>query len=307
MTQTPTYFLTLVANRAATSLTAAHWALAQEMVKSTTVIPLSEGEAVDIPCTLPVEEDFSLFLAEEAPFNRLRQTLAQQDIDLFLTSAKARQKALLIADMDSTIVSSETLDDLAFEAHKGKEIAAITALSMNGKIDFVQSVEKRVGLLKGVSSHLLETTWQNHIRLNEGAQTLVATMRAHNAYTALISGGFTWFTERVAALCGFDTHRANILGIKNGQLDGTVQHPILDRSAKRTLLGELSVERGLTLTACTCIGDGANDLAMLKECGLGVGFKAKPIIKEAILNQIEKTSLLSLLFMQGYPRAEFVQ
>jgi phosphoserine phosphatase len=175
---------------------------------------------------------------------------------------------------------------------------------MNGEIDFAVALRERVALLKGLDASALDATWAE-TRLTPGARTLVATMRAHNATTALVSGGFTWFTAKVAASCGFDIHHANQLGIERDQLTGRVAEPILGREAKLESLRSLAGSRGLRLAATLAVGDGANDLDMLREAGLGIAFHAKPVVAEAVSNRIDHADLRALLFAQGYRAADF--
>jgi phosphoserine phosphatase len=248
---------------------------------------LSEGEAAEIPCgPLP-----SLATVEQA--------LEAAPVDAIVTKARGRRKGLLVADMDSTIVTSETLDEIAAYAGLKEKIAAITRRSMNGEIDFAEALRERVGMLKGLSIDALEKTWAR-TQLTGGARELVATMRAHNATTALVSGGFTYFTARVAALIGFDEHHANTLLDDGAALTGHVGEPILGRDAKLELLRRLAAARGLRMAATLAVGDGANDLAMLLEAGLGVAFHAKPIVAAAARAQVRHGTLRALLFAQGY-------
>jgi phosphoserine phosphatase len=234
----------------------------------------------------------------------IARALEGAPVDAIATRTRNRRKGLLIADMDSTIVTSETLDELAGYAGLGQEIAAITKRSMNGEIDFAEALRLRVGMLKGLRLDALEKTWAK-TRLTEGARELVATMRAHNATTALVSGGFTFFTARVAERLGFHLHRANTLLDDGAALTGEVGQPILDRDAKLATLRELAAARGLKLSATLAVGDGANDLAMLQEAGLGVAFHAKPIVAAAARARVEHGNLRALLFAQGYRLAEF--
>ena len=209
--------------------------------------------------------------------------------------------------MDSTIVTGETLTiELAAIAGFGEQVAAITRRSMNGEIDFADALRERVALLRGLQIEALERTWDG-VRLTGGAKTLIATMRAHNAATALVSGGFTFFTGRVAELCGFDVHRANTLLDDGAALTGQVGEPILDRDAKLAALEELAAARGLKLGATMAVGDGANDLAMLAAAGMGVAFRAKPIVAEAARLRVDHADLRALLFAQGYPAAVFAE
>jgi phosphoserine phosphatase len=207
--------------------------------------------------------------------------------------------------MDSTIVTGETLDELADFAGLKDKIAAITRASMNGELDFAEALRARVAMLKGLNLDALEKTW-TRVQLTPGAQELVRTMRAHNARTALVSGGFTWFTGRVAALVGFDMHRANTLLDDGAALTGGVGEPIVDRDTKLATLRELAAERGLRMAATLAVGDGANDLAMLREAGLGIAFHAKPIVAAEARARVDHADLRALLFAQGYSADQFV-
>lgn len=275
-----------------------------DLVSSVTLpektIWLSEQEALDIP--LPHANDQAQALSI---LQQLKTALSAKPVDIFLTHSEHRRKKLLIADMDSTIVQSETLDDLAAEVGIGEKIAAITKRAMNGELVFADALNERIALLKGVSADLLEKTWQ-HTKLNHGATTLVATMKKHHAHTALISGGFTFFTQKVTDKCGFNENHANRLSITNNKLDGTVIPPILGKEAKLFHLNRLTKELNLAPQESMTIGDGANDLPMLTHAGLGIGYYPKPIVAEQITNIIQHTSLYSALFIQGYHRSDFV-
>ena len=254
---------------------------------------LSDGEAVDIA------------VSHRPDMAAVGAALKGAAVDAIATPSEGRRKRLLLADMDSTIVAGETLDELADFAGLKQEIAAITRRSMNGEIDFVEALRRRVAMLRGLSLEALERTWAR-VRLTPGARELVGTMRAHGAVTALVSGGFTYFTERVAALAGFDVHFANRL-LDNGEaLTGEVGEPILDRNAKLGALRALAREHGLDLSETLAVGDGANDLAMLHEAGLGVAFHAKPIVAAEARARVDHGSLRALLFAQGYRACEIV-
>lgn len=285
-----THVLTLVVDRATTTLTDAIVARVREAIQGGPVEILAPREAADIPCRNP---DAALIVA----------ALGGAKVDAIVTRARGRRKGLLIADMDSTIVDSETLDEIAAHAGLKAQIAAITARSMNGEIDFATALRERVGMLKGLGIAALEQTWRA-TRLTPGARELVATMKAHNATTALVSGGFTWFTARVASLVGFDTHRANVLLDDGVALTGEVAEPILDAGAKLVALQELAASRGLQLSATLAVGDGANDLQMLAAAGLGVAFRAKPVVAAQARAQVRHSNLRALLFAQGYRLAE---
>ncbi|HET6184291.1 MAG TPA: phosphoserine phosphatase SerB [Acetobacteraceae bacterium] len=255
---------------------------------------LAEGEAVDIPLDAP------------PPMRDVASILAGAAVDAIPVPAAGRRKRLLLADMDSTIVTGETLDELAAFAGLKERIAAITRRSMNGEIDFADALRERVGMLRGLKLTALEKTWRQ-VRLTEGARELVATMRAHGAVCALVSGGFTYFTARVAARAGFDAHFANTLLDDGTALTGEVGEPILDRDAKLKTLLALRTEHGLAAEETMAVGDGANDLDMLRAAGLGVAFHAKPIVAAEARARVTHGNLRALLFAQGYRAGEIVR
>lgn len=253
-------------------------------------------------CDLPFEAE----AAEGGPAGieaALRESLGAAPIDLAVQPARGRRKRLLLADMDSTIVIGETLDELADCAGLKPEIAAITAQAMAGELDFEAALRRRVALLEGLPAEALERT-RAGIALGPGARALVATMKAAGAYCALISGGFTQFTEHVAAACGFDEHRANRLLIEDGKLTGRVAEPIQGRDAKRRALLELLERRGLAAEAACTVGDGANDIDMLTAAGLGVAYRAKPAVRAAAPVRIDRGDLTALLYLQGFAKSE---
>jgi phosphoserine phosphatase len=235
----------------------------------------------------------------------VRGALDGAAIDVACTPANGRRKSLLIADMDSTIITGETLDELADFAGLKPQIAAITARAMNDELDFKAALRERVAMLRGLPLDALERTWER-VHLTAGARELVATMRAHGAYVVLVSGGFSFFTSRVAALCGFDEHRSNALLDDGTALTGEVAEPILDRDTKLHTLMQLAAARGLSLDATLAVGDGANDLDMIQAAGLGVAFHAKPVVAAAARTRVEHADLRALLFAQGYRADEIV-
>ena len=288
-----TYVVTLAASRAAGTLTQGMIDRVRDAVGGgRTPIVLSPGEAADIP---------GIVGDDHGP---ARAALEGAAVDVLVTREHGRRRRLLVADMDSTIVTGETLDELAAHAGLGERVAAITRQSMNGEIDFREALRARVALLRGLEMSALDATWRT-VALTPGARRLVATMRAHGAVAVLVSGGFTFFTERVAALCGFDQHRANVLLERDGRLTGEVAEPVLDRDAKLAVLRGLASDAGLRRGATLAVGDGANDLAMLREAGLGVAYRAKPVVTAEIANRIDHSDLRALLFAQGYPAASF--
>ncbi len=226
------------------------------------------------------------------------------DVNIVPAAPGSRRKKLLVADMESTIIEQECLDEIADFAGLRARIANITERAMRGELDFAAALRERVGLLGGLDASVLERVYER-VTLMPGAATLVATMRRSGAVCALVSGGFTFFTERVAALLGFDIEQANTLQLKDGRIAGTVQAPILGREAKLAALQRLAREHRLDASMTMAVGDGANDLAMLEAAGLGVAFRAKPIVADAAAASVTHGDLTALLYLQGYTRAEF--
>jgi phosphoserine phosphatase len=235
----------------------------------------------------------------------LREELAQLPIDMNIVPNENRRKRLLIADMDSTIIEQECVDELGVVAGVGDRIKAITARAMRGEIDFESALQERVGLLAGLDASVIDHIMRDRITLMPGGRTLVATMKAQGAVTALVSGGFRQFTSRVAALAGFDTDEASDLIIENGKLVGKVAEPILGRHAKVAALERLCASHGLVPADALAVGDGANDIPMLQAAGMGVALHAKPKTRDAAKHQINHGDLTALLYLQGYSRDEF--
>jgi phosphoserine phosphatase len=234
-----------------------------------------------------------------------RATLADLAVDFHALPLENRRKRLLIADMDSTIVTSETLDELAGQAGLKDTISEITRRTMRGELDFSQALVERVAMLADLPESALAKTLAD-TRLSPGATTLVRTMRAHGAFAALVSGGLRYFTSRIAERAGFDLDLANDLAMEDGRLTGELSGPILDKDGKVNALKTLSAERGLTPADAVTVGDGANDLPMLLAAGLGVAYHGKPLLREQIRAQINHTDLTALLFFQGYKQEEFI-
>jgi len=220
----------------------------------------------------------------------LRKLLAEARIDVLCTLQHGRSKKLLVADMDSTIVTSETLDELAGKAGIKDEIAAITARAMNGELDFKAALRERVGLLKGLPVSALQQTL-SEVELSPGAKDLIMSCRAKGMTCVLVSGGFTYFTAAICEQCGFNAHHSNTLGNDGHTLDGTVGDPILDKESKLQFLIRYAGEMGLTLEETVAIGDGANDLPMIAAAGLGIGYRPKPVLEESVLNVLKYAPL----------------
>jgi phosphoserine phosphatase len=241
------------------------------------------------------------------PANRweIWQSLQALRIDLAVQPTQGRKKRLLIADMDSTMIEQECIDELADEAGIGAQVADITARAMNGDLIFEDALRERVRLLGGLPETVIAKVLRDRITLMPGARALVATMRAHGAYAALVSGGFTAFAAHIAATLGFDESRANLLLVQGGKLTGQVAEPVLGRAAKVQALEEISARLGLTPGDAMAVGDGANDLGMLGLAGAGVALHAKPAVAAQCDLRISHGDLTALLYLQGYARGEF--
>ncbi len=235
------------------------------------------------------------------------QSLQEIGVDLAIVPDENRRKRLLLADMDSTMIRQECIDELAREAGVGPQVAAITARAMNGELGFEGALRERVGLLVGLPENVIERVFANRITMMPGGGILVATMKAHGARAALVSGGFTAFTAPVADKLGFDEHRANVLDIADGRLTGTVAEPILGRAAKVQALQEITARLGLIPADALAVGDGANDLWMLQAAGMGVALHAKPMVQAECALRVNHGDLTALLYLQGYSRDEFAQ
>jgi phosphoserine phosphatase len=257
---------------------------------------LAEGVAVDLPFA---------GVTSDAATAAARTALGPRAIDAIAQPSAGRRKKLLVADMESTIIENEMLDELADFFGLRAQIADITAKAMNGEIDFATALRDRIGLLKGLKTALLDKAAER-IVYTPGAATLVATMRANGAYCALVSGGFTHFTAIVRRAVGFDEDRANRLLVDGDTLSGAVAEPILGKEAKLAALEELARSRRLTPAETLSVGDGANDLPMLHAAGLGVAFHAKPNVAAAVAANVRHGDLTALLYAQGYRRTDFV-
>lgn len=232
--------------------------------------------------------------------------LAQWPVDVCVQPAEGRRKKVLVADMDSTIINVECLDELADFAGVKEQVSAITERAMRGELAFEGALRERVAMLKGLGLEALQKAYDERVRLNPGARTFVRTMAGNGARCLLVSGGFTFFTSRVAAAAGFHEDRANTLHEEGASLAGTVGEPILGREAKLAALEGEAKRLGLSLSETLAVGDGANDLAMIEASGLGVAYRAKPIVAAQADAKVDHADLTALLYFQGYTADEFV-
>lgn len=243
----------------------------------------------------------------KAALDKIRSVIGDLAIDAAVQTAETRRKKILIADMDSTMIGQECIDELAAEVGLKDKVSEITARAMNGEIAFEPALRERVGLLKGLPVDVIAQVIDTRITLTPGGRELVATMRANGHYTALVSGGFTSFTSVVAGMIGFDENRANILESEDGVLSGIVREPILGKQAKVDALEEISARLGLDPADAIAVGDGANDLGMLGRAGSGVALHAKPSVAAEADIRIDHGDLTALLYLQGYRKADFVK
>lgn len=309
------YVATLLCNPAAPALT-----LTYDMAREAAgFLPfgrlgprLDPGIAIDINFHMPDLDDPNVApLGEQEVLTHLaaevRDLLGSAPIDVVIQPDEPRRKRLLLADMDSTMIEEECIDELADFVGLKVEVAAITERAMRGEIAFEPALRERVALLKGLPLGVVDEILAERIRLTPGGRTLVATMRANGAHTCLVSGGFTLFTGPVAGMIGFDEHRANRLVVAGQEFAGEVEEPILGRESKRAALVEMRERLRLQPADTLAVGDGANDLAMLAEAGLGVAFRAKPAVAAAAHARIDHGDLTALLYLQGYRRNEFIE
>ncbi len=245
-------------------------------------------------------------LSAEAITRKARDVLAGSSIDAVCTLNKGRRKKLLISDMDSTVIDQECIDELADAIGLGLQIREITASVIRGDISFSEALRKRLGLMKGMDKKILENVYEQRISLKTGARTLVQTMRHHGAYCILVSGGFTYFTSRIAARLGFHDHQGNELIFHHGKLTGEVQNPILGSSSKLKTLITLCDEKSLTPSDVLAVGDGANDIKMIRAAGLGVAFHDTGNLRKQSRASIDYGDLTALLYIQGFRKSEFV-
>ncbi len=295
------YVATLIGPPAGPSLDQAALARVASSVGSSAPVWLAEGVAADFPLRDKPNPDCRR-MADE-----IRSALDGASIDVVVQPAAYRRKRLFLADMDSTIIEQECVDELADYAGIKPQIAAITERAMRGEIRFRPALRERVALLKGLQASAIDEVIAKHITLTPGARTLVATMRAHGTYTCLVTGGFTLFSQRIAAMTGFDESRANTLVVdRDGKLTGEVVEPIFGRDGKLETLQALTTRLGLDPEETLATGDGANDIAMIEAAGLGVAFHAKPMVAQAAAARIDHGDLTALLYVQGYRQLDFV-
>jgi phosphoserine phosphatase len=288
------FVATLIANPRKPVLSDALAHSVMEALGATNLNWLADGIACDIPISKANGVD-----------GTLSEVLAGQEIDFAVQPQINRRKKLLIADMDSTMIEQECIDELAGVVGLKDKVAAITARAMNGEIAFEPALRERVALLKGLSTSVVEDVIREKITLTPGARELVQTMRGSGAYTALVSGGFTAFTAPMAAIIGFDEHRANILLAQGREFTGKVAEPILGKQAKLDALEDICARLAISSEEAIAVGDGANDLLMLKAAGAGVALHAKPAVAAEAKIRLNYSDLTGLLYLQGYRKSEF--
>jgi phosphoserine phosphatase len=257
---------------------------------------LAENEACDI-----LFDELDIKTAREI----LSDKLSKHDVDFVVQENTNRKKKMLISDMDSTIIEQECIDEIADKLGIKDKIASITERAMNGELDFSDSLKERVSLLKDLDENKLNDVYENNITAMPGAKELVSTMKNNGAYCLLVSGGFTFFTQKIQDLLSFDENRANTLEIENGKLTGKVTEPILNADSKLEALNETINKLNINKNDVVAVGDGANDLPMLQNAGLGIATHAKPHVRQQVNHNIIHTNLKSLLYIQGYTKEEF--
>ena len=289
---------TLIANPSNPVLDAALGERLAKDVDASGLYWLADG----IACDIALRDGTDTVAIETA----LRSALSGLPIDLAIQNMDTRRKQFLIADMDSTMIGQECIDELAAEVGLKDKVAAITARAMNGEIEFEPALRERVALLKGLPVGVVDEVIAKRITLTPGGPELIATMKSKGGYTALVSGGFTVFTSRIAQTLGFDENRANLLIEENGRLAGKVAEPILGKQAKVDALLDICAKRGLSPQDVIAVGDGANDLGMLELAGTGVALHAKPSVAAQAKVRLDHADLTGLLYLQGYRKSDFV-
>lgn len=293
------FVATLIANPSNPVLVPAIAEQAADAAKASGLYWLADGVA----CDIALRDDADLQAAEA----NILASIGSAPIDLVIQNAETRRKKLLIADMDSTMIGQECIDELAAEVGLKDRVADITARAMNGEIAFEPALRERVALLKGLPLSVVDDVIAKRITLTPGGPELIATMKAKGYYAALVSGGFTVFTSRIAATLGFDEDRANVLMEENGVLTGFVEEPILGKQAKVDALNDIAEKLGISTDEALAVGDGANDLGMLQLAGSGVALHAKPTVSAQARMRIDHGDLTALLYLQGYRRTDFIK
>ncbi len=295
----PSYVLTLIGNMESMPLEPGHIERVYRRLATTGETDwLAEREAWDLFIGSPLS---AVDIAEQA-----RDALSGTAIDTVCTSIEGRRRKLLISDMDSTVIDQECIDELGDAIGVGSQIREITAAVVNGDISFSDALRKRLALMIGMDRRLLKSVYEERISLKAGARTLVQTMRHHGAFCILVSGGFSYFTRRIAERVGFHDHQGNELAFEDGKFTGEVLEPILGRSAKLNTLRRLCDEKGLEPSDVLALGDGANDIKMIKAAGLGVAFHGSATLRKQANACIDHGDLTALLYIQGFRKAEFV-
>ena len=295
----PSYVLTLIGNMASMPLESVHVERVYRRLATTGETDwLAEREACDLFIDSPLS---AVEVAEQA-----RDALSGTAIDTVCTSIEGRRRKLLISDMDSTVIDQECIDELGDAIGVGSQIREIMAAVISGDISFSDALRKRLALMIGMDRRLLKSVYEERISLKAGARTLVQTMRHHGAFCILVSGGFSYFTRRIAERIGFHDHQGNELAFADGKLTGQVLEPILGRSAKLNTLRSLCDEKGLEPSDVLAVGDGANDIKMIEAAGLGVAFHGSDSLKKRANARIDHGDLTALLYIQGFRKSEFV-
>ncbi len=293
------FVATLIANPSNPVLVPAIAEQAADVVKASGLYWLADG----IACDIALRDDTDIEAAEA----NILAVIGSEPIDLVIQQAETRRKKLLIADMDSTMIGQECIDELAAEVGLKDKVADITARAMNGEIAFEPALRERVALLKGLPLSVVDDVIVKRITLTPGGPELIATMKAKGYYAALVSGGFTVFTSRIGATLGFDENRANVLLQEKGILTGLVEEPILGKQAKVDALNDIAEKLGISTDDAMAVGDGANDLGMLQLAGSGVALHAKPTVSAQARMRIDHGDLTALLYIQGYRKTDFVK
>ncbi|MFB2561620.1 phosphoserine phosphatase SerB [Rhizobium sp. IMFF44] len=293
------FVATLIANPSNPVLVPAIAEQAADAVKASGLYWLADG----IACDIALRDGTDIEAAEAS----ILAVIGSAPIDLVIQEAETRRKKLLIADMDSTMIGQECIDELAAEVGLKEKVADITARAMNGEIAFEPALRERVALLKGLPLSVVDDVIARRITLTPGGPELIATMKAKGFYTALVSGGFTVFTSRIGATLGFDENRANVLLEENGILTGLVEEPILGKQAKVDALNEIAERLDISVDDALAVGDGANDLGMLQLAGAGVALHAKPTVSAQARMRIDHGDLTALLYIQGYRKTDFIK